>query len=61
MKPVYERENLIITEFDCEDVITTSGGLLPEDPTDPESAYSTTEMENVYGGYSSFQGPGSWF
>ena len=24
-KPLYERENLIITEFDTEDVITTSG------------------------------------
>ena len=32
----YERVNLKITEFDAEDVITTSAGTDPaEDPTDP--------------------------
>ena len=54
-KPLYERENLIITEFDAEDVITTSG-LIP-DPTESVSI----ERENAYGSYNSFNAPGPWF
>ncbi len=55
MKPAYERENFIITEFDSEDVITTSGAL-PVDPTNPLS-----EKENAYGSFDDFDMPGSWF
>lgn len=55
MRIVYERENLRITEFDTEDVITTSG----VDPTEP--ATQPTEKENAYGGFSEFDGPGNWF
>lgn len=54
-KPLYERENLIINEFDAEDVITTSGVNL--DPTESVSS----ERENAYGSYNSFNIPGSWF
>lgn len=65
MRPVYKRENLIITEFDEEDVITTSmpildtptvGPFIPHDPSD-----STSEKENSYRKFSSFDPPGSWF
>ncbi len=55
MKSVYQRENLTITEFDSEDVITTSG-MLPSDPTNPLS-----EKENAYGSFDDFDMPGSWF
>lgn len=55
MKPAYERENFTITEFDSEDVITTSGAL-PVDPTNPLS-----EKENAYGSFVDFDMPGSWF
>jgi hypothetical protein len=41
-KPLYERENLIITEFDAEDVITTSG-ITP----DPQPTVLKREMENA--------------
>lgn len=59
MKPVYQRENLRLTEFDAEDVIVTSG-LLPTDPTSPEDI--AFERENAYGSFQSFnQAPGSWF
>ena len=56
-KPLYQRENFIITEFDAEDIITTSG-VNPdqEDPTAP-----STERENAYGSYNYFDLPGSWF
>lgn len=62
MKPVYERGSLMITEFDTEDVITTSG-MLPEDPTNPTDAtYATDEKENIIGGYDDFNPtPGAWF
>lgn len=57
MKPEYIREDLRITEFDAEDVITTSGVI---DPTTPENvAY---ERENAYGTFGSFdKAPGLWF
>lgn len=56
-KPLYERENLIITEFDTEDVITTSG-ITP----DPQPSPLKAELENAYGSFDSFnQAPGSWF
>ena len=56
-KPLYERENLIITEFDTEDVITTSG-VTP----DPQPSFLKAELENAYGSFGSFnQTPGSWF
>ena len=32
----YERIRMTITEFETEDVITTSGGDKPVTPTDPE-------------------------
>ncbi len=54
-KPLYERVNLIITEFDTEDVITTSG--VTPDPTESVS----NEWENAYGSYNRFNTPGSWF
>lgn len=54
-KPLYERVNLIITEFDTEDVITTSG-ITP----DPQTLKA--ERENAYNSFKSFNKyPGSWF
>ena len=54
-KPLYQRENLLITEFDAEDVITTSG-------VNPDSTESDSiERENAYGSYNSFNAPGPWF
>lgn len=60
MKSIYERTNLIITEFHTEDVIATSGPVPM--PTEPPVAVAN-EKENAYGSYSSFRGgaPGSWF
>lgn len=56
-KPLYERENLIITEFDTEDVITTSS-ITP----DPQPVALKRELENAYGSFDSFnKAPGSWF
>ena len=56
MKTVYERTALIITEFDAEDVITTSG----QSPDDPEPEYSIAR-DNSFRSFNSFRGPGSWF
>ncbi len=58
MKFEYERTNLIMTEFDKEDVITTSG-IVPPDPT----VVLEAERENAYGSFDSFQSklPGTWF
>lgn len=54
MKPVYERLDLVITEFDIEDVITTSGTSSDENVLH--------ELENAYGSYKHFsKSPGSWF
>lgn len=56
-KPLYERENLIINEFDAEDVITTSGINPDSQPT-----VLKREWENAYGSFDSFnKSPGSWF
>lgn len=60
MKTVYERENLRITKFDKEDVITTSVIV------DPTELPQDTEIENAYNSYSSFNNfnkpsVGSWF
>ena len=62
MRSVYERTNLIITEFDNEDVITTSGGgSAGPTPTEPP-VQLFAERENRYGSYSFFnEGSGSWF
>ena len=62
MQAEYERIIFIITEFDTEDVITTSGGLLSTVPsTDPTgSTESDDELENRYGDYDSI-GSGSFF
>ena len=56
MKPVYERENLNITEFDTEDVITTSA-VTPTEPT------VLMEQENAYRSFRTFEQalPGNWF
>ena len=55
MKPEYKREDLRLTEFDTEDVITTSG-------ITPEPTHSLKELENFYNSYDSFNAaPGSWF
>ncbi len=56
-KPLYERENLIINEFDAEDVITTSDITPDSQPT-----VLKRELDNAYGSFESFnQAPGSWF
>lgn len=56
MKSDYKRENLEITEFDTEDVITTSG-ISPSSTDDDKS-----ERENAYGSFDDFDhGPGQWF
>lgn len=65
MKSLYKRENLKITEFDTEDVITTSGlspidPVDPTDPTQPDAAAS--EIDNALGTFGGFnKAPGSWF
>lgn len=52
MKSVYERTQLNITEFDREDVITTSAVTpVTPDPTEEITAY---EKENRYGAFSTF-------
>lgn len=53
MKYEYERANLIITEFDIEDKITTSG--------ESQTHVTKYERENAYNPYSYFDdAPGSW-
>lgn len=65
MKSVYKRENLKLTKFDAEDVITTSGlsPFDPVDPTDPtQPGPDASEKENAYGSFDDFNNaPGSWF
>lgn len=61
MKSVYERTQLNITEFDREDVITTSA-VSPE-PTEPTKLLKH-EVENRYGAFSTFDlkpPNSSWF
>ncbi len=56
MRSVYERENLKITEFDTEDVITTSGGEQPQQLT------KLFERENAYRTFNQLDLPGtSWW
>ena len=56
MKSVYERARLTVTEFDTDDVIVTSGDEPVEEPVS-----LTTEIENAYRSFSSFNpGPYSW-
>lgn len=55
MKSEYERLIMEITQFDTEDVITTSG-LNPEDPTNPSA-----EKENAYGEFDGFDTPGLFY
>lgn len=55
MKPVYERTNLRITEFDTEDVIATS--TVSPDPLEP----SASGLENAYRDIGSFGAPSSWW
>ena len=57
MKSDYIRVIFKISEFDTEDVITTSG-MLPTDPTDPTG---DSEKENQYTDVGDFDGPGNWF
>lgn len=55
MKPEYKREDFKLTNFDTEDVITTSG-------ISPESVVQNKELENAYDLFSNFdRTPGSWF
>lgn len=54
MKPEYVRENLILTEFDTEDVITTSG-VTPDTST-------LMVTDNSFVSFDSFDKvPGTWF
>lgn len=55
MKPLYEREDLKLTEFEAEDIITTSG-------ISPQPSYSKQDWENKYVGANElFDVPGTWF
>ena len=55
MRSVYERENLKITEFDTEDVITTSG-------EEHSAAPLRRELENSYRSFNDLSQPnGSWW
>lgn len=47
---IYERAQLAITEFDVEDVITTSGAS-PVDPTDPVSPTDPPPLDPYEGGF----------
>ena len=54
MRSVYERENLKITEFDTEDVITTSG--------EEQHLTKLFERENAYRSFNQLDLPGtSWW
>ena len=58
MKSVYERTQLNITEFDREDVITTSAAV------DPTEIITAQEKENRYVTFSTFDlkpPTGGWF
>ena len=63
MKSVYERTQLNITEFDREDVITTSA--VTPDPTDSPTpvTYKKLERENRYSTFSAFDNSptNGWF
>ena len=53
MKSEYKRDNLKITEFDAEDVITTSGL--------PDGSNKTDEIDNTIKTIQSFGKHSSWF
>lgn len=60
MKSVYERTTLIITEFNTEDVITTSGTPEPPAPT----VSKKKEHENFYATFDALDldpPTGGWF
>lgn len=44
---IYERTSLVITEFDVEDIITTSG-MTPE-TTDPQDPFPYDPYEGIIG------------
>lgn len=44
----YIRVKLEITEFDIEDVITTSGGSSDQPSTDPSESYAGSREEDYY-------------
>ena len=49
---IYERTKLVITEFDVEDVITTSGiSPVDPDPTDPTSSTDPPPLDPYEGGF----------
>lgn len=59
MRSVYERENLLFTEFDTEDVIVTFG----ETPTEAEATVLLTRVDNSYEDHGTFEiaSLSSWF
>ena len=49
---IYERARLTVTEFDVEDVITTSGiSPVDPDPTDPTSPTDPPPLDPYEGGF----------
>ena len=56
MKSEYERLILIISEFDTEDIITTSS--VAPSSTDPDAS---SDMDNRFATYNMAHSPGSWF
>ena len=54
MKSVYERAKLIITEFDTEDVIVTSGQVITPSELDYDNYYHAVENFDI-------APPGNWF
>ena len=60
MKSVYERTNLIITEFESDVITSSDPGVTPtEAPTELPTIQSIYENESM--GFSAFnRSPGSW-
>ena len=60
MRAEYERLSIRVTEFDTEDVITTSG-MLPDDPTDPTTPVNPdSEVDNAYASAGDLGLSGPW-
>lgn len=53
----YERASFILTAFDAEDVIATSGG---GGGGGGGGEASDGDMDNAIGGFGGFDGPGAW-